>query len=549
MPDNTKTEAAREKLLALRQNYARQLPDKLIQIKEIQNQLASGEWNDERGRVLHNLFHKLAGAGETFGFPELSHVARDGEILVKSVLDTRLEPGSYRKTEIDELVSRLMQVCENSLEETDIDVGLYLSIKGMKDQKTRSRMVFLVEDDKELAEYLAVQIGYYGYEPRVFENLEQFRKALDETEPLVVIMDIQLPDGNGAEIMAKIQKGRDTPLNVVFISVLSDLNARLLAVRAGGVAYFHKPVDLSRLIDTLDHLVEGDPEPSRILIVDDSWFMTEKYKLVLQKAGMEARTVNDPLKIMEPLEEFRPDLILMDMYMPECSGLELAKVIRQQEAFVSVPIVYLSGETDIDVQLEAMIPGGDDFLTKPIKSRHLILSVTSRVTRSRILRSFMIRDSLTGLLNHTRIKEHLDIEVERAKRGQGQMAFAMIDIDKFKSVNDTYGHPVGDQVIKSLSRLLKQRLRKTDIVGRYGGEEFAAILPETDGAGAKKVLDELRIAFGQIRHQHEHTDFTVTISCGVAAFPDFPSAASLNEAADQALYQAKNTGRNRVEIA
>jgi diguanylate cyclase (GGDEF)-like protein len=234
------------------------------------------------------------------------------------------------------------------------------------------------------------------------------------------------------------------------------------------------------------------------------------------------------------------------MHMPGCTGLELAAVIRQQEAYVSVPIVYLSAETDVDKQLAAMRQGGDSFLTKPIRPEHLISAVLGRVERLRVLRSFMVRDSLTGLLNRTVLKEPLATEVARAARNGHATSFAMVDIDPFKLVNDTYGHSTGDHVIKSLSRLLQQRLRKTDVVGRYGGEEFAIILPNTTEAQAVKLLDELRVGFSQVRHQSEGREFYVTISAGVATSSNFPVANQLNNAADRALYRAKAQGRNCV---
>jgi diguanylate cyclase (GGDEF)-like protein len=241
--------------------------------------------------------------------------------------------------------------------------------------------------------------------------------------------------------------------------------------------------------------------------------------------------------------------------MPGCTGLELAAVIRQQEAYVSVPIVYLSAETDVDKQLAAMRLGGDSFLSKPIRREHLISAVRGRVERLRVLRSFMVRDSLTGLLNHTVIKEQLALEVARTARvnseGRGmELCFALVDIDHFKLVNDTYGHPTGDRVIKSISRLLQQRLRKSDMVGRYGGEEFAIILPNTGKAGALELLDELRRGFSQVRHQSEGREFYVTFSAGIAQFSlQLANANQLCNAADRALYEAKARGRNCVAIA
>jgi diguanylate cyclase (GGDEF)-like protein len=304
------------------------------------------------------------------------------------------------------------------------------------------------------------------------------------------------------------------------------------------------------LVDSLDTLTAHEaPEPYRILIVDDEPELAQFYEWTLQGAGMQTHAVSDPLKVMEPLTDFRPDLILMDVYMPLYSGLELAMAIRQQQDYVGIPIVFLSGETNVDKQLSAMNIGGDDFLTKPIRPDHLVSAVAARARRSRALRSFMIRDSLTGLLNHTTTKEQIEIEVARARRSHEPLAFAMLDIDRFKSINDTYGHLVGDRVIKNLARLLQQRLRSTDVIGRYGGEEFAVLLTGADSATAFRVLDEIRSGFAALKQQSAGAEFTATLSGGIATFPHFDAGAQLTDAADKALYAAKNGGRNKILLS
>jgi diguanylate cyclase (GGDEF)-like protein len=232
--------------------------------------------------------------------------------------------------------------------------------------------------------------------------------------------------------------------------------------------------------------------------------------------------------------------------MPECTGLELAQVIRQMETYLSIPIVYLSSETDRDKQLEAVGLGGDDFLEKPIKPSHLVAAVTSRIERYRKLRALMLHDSLTGLFNHTTTKERLAQEIARAKRFNFTFSFALLDLDLFKSVNDTHGHLAGDRVLKSLSQLLMRRLRSLDTVGRYGGEEFAVILPNTSLETAVTVMDEIRMGFEHIHHHSGENEFAVTFSCGVAQFPDCQSVGDLIDTADKALYDAKHQGRNAV---
>lgn len=195
--------------------------------------------------------------------------------------------------------------------------------------------------------------------------------------------------------------------------------------------------------------------------------------------------------------------------------------------------------------------GAEEFLTKPISDIHLVAAVRARAVRSRQLSDLMSKDSLTGLLKHARIKETIAIELARAQRSDKPLAVAMIDIDHFKSVNDTYGHAVGDRVLKVLAHLLKQRLRKADGIGRYGGEEFVAILPECDQDTAQRILDDIRVRFAALRFQHEAQEFAVTLSAGIACTTTLPAANGdeLLIAADGALYVAKHGGRNQVRAA
>jgi diguanylate cyclase (GGDEF)-like protein len=337
---------------------------------------------------------------------------------------------------------------------------------------------------------------------------------------------------------------------VIFLSDRADMAARLHAVQLGANALFTLPVNIIALIDKLDTLTAHQArEPDRILLVDDAAALAGHYAATLREAGMLPALATDPMLAVQLLAEFRPDLVLMDMYMPGCDGLDLAAVIRQQEDYVSIPIVFLSGETNRDMQLEAMRMGGDDFMTKPVKPDHLVMAVANRVERSRVLRSFMVRDSLTGLFNHTVIKERLEVELARARRSQTPLAFAIIDLDHFKLVNDTYGHPTGDRVLKSLARLLQQRLRRTDVIGRYGGEEFAVVLAGSDGPAATIVMDAIRADLMQVRQQAGEQEFAVTFSCGIASFPDCQEGPALADLADRALYEAKRRGRNRIVLA
>lgn len=544
--------STQDKLIILKEKYARQVPEKIRRIEEALSSLLEKGPDKELLAEVVRMAHTLSGSSSTLGFSGLGIAAKKLEGLLKECMNDGAGLRAAMKPSIDSCIEDIRlkagNIDESPAEQFSSGPETYKVALTTEEKK----LVYVVEDDQFILRTLSLQIGHFGYNVKAFSRPSDLMAAIKEQAPAAVIADIMFPEGEtaGIEMSAAIKKNR-AQLPIVFISNRDDLNARINAARAGGDAFFLKPFNIICLIDKLDSLINdvAAQDPYRILIIDDDPELASYNSLILEEAGMKTLIVTDPLKVMSHLIGFNPDLLLMDMYMPGCSGLELAKVIRQIEAYVSIPIVFLSSETNLHKQLNAMSMGGDDFLTKPIRPNHLISSIGIRVERMRIIRSFMDRDSLTGLLNHTKTKEQLNYHLELAGRTNAPLVFAMIDIDKFKAVNDTYGHPSGDRVILSLSRLLQQRLRKTDIIGRYGGEEFASVVVDADARIAKRIFDEIRESFSQIRHQTYDREFGVTFSCGIASFPCFKDAKAIGYAADQALYKAKQYGRNQVIIA
>jgi diguanylate cyclase (GGDEF)-like protein len=438
---------------------------------------------------------------------------------------------------------------EELIEELTDQVELVQAYGRPKDSK---RLFYLTEEGRELEEETTQQVGFFGYELATVYSCEELKRSMEKERNQLVIVNTCFIRSDELRVieLSRLKQQYEGSMNIIFVSEEDDFDIRLQTVRAGGDAFFQFPLDIGRLIDRIESLnAKKEQEPYHILIVDDDPEQVSFHALLLQQAGMITSVARDPKQVVKLLIEAKPELILMDMYMPGCSGMELAAVIRQQEAFVSIPIVFLSVEKDMDKQIAAIKRGGDDFLTKPIRPEHLIASITNRAERTRSMRYLMERDSLTGLLNHSNLKEQLNREVMRSKRTGSEICFAMIDVDHFKKVNDTYGHLTGDRVLRGLARLLQERLRATDIIGRYGGEEFAVILLNTDLENAEQIVNEIRDKFSKLTQRVNGSEFHVTFSCGIASFPDYDTTDSLNEAADNALYEAKEKGRNRTILA
>ena len=539
-------------LQALRERYSEALPQRLSDIDAYWQQLCRDGWSEALAEALLRELHSLAGGAPTFGYPELGQTARAMEYQLQQWLE---QGGLPQMLECDTFRDRIQAL----LHQASASPARATPLPALQPDPARlpgERLVYLYTESRPAdLERLIAPLQHFGYLARILPDVQALAEAVDRARPLVIVCRADKGEPASATFMdwlQRFQAAQARPIPVIFIAGSGGFEARLQAVRVGGYAYLQPPLELSELVERLDGLnAESGQAPYRVLLVDDDVALARHYALVLGEAGIEVELVHAPESVLASLETFRPDLVLMDLYLPTCTGIELAQLIRQDRGYVSMPIVFLSTETDVDHQLEALYTGGDDFLTKPIGDVHLVSAVRSRARRSRILDSVVARDSLTGLLKHTRIKEQLDTELERSRRNTSPVSVAMIDLDRFKEVNDSHGHQSGDAVLKSLARLLRERLRSADTAGRYGGEEFLAILPDTDADGARKVLEDIREAFAGLEHESGTSGevLKVTLSAGVAEWREDSSATELTAAADRALYRAKEGGRNRVELA
>lgn len=521
--------------------FGSQLPKRIAALE----QLCLDHPGPEQMRLAIREAHALAGSGGTFGYVNLSRYMHSLQELLQEYDQRNDFANPLFKTSFSRLTS---EVRGNALtpQRTIAEILGKSALQVQSDAAAKSaasKRVYVCDDDEDLGRNLAAHVSSAGMKINYFNSLDGLIQALQEEIPDAIVLDIDFPEGRLAGVERLIVQ--DIPL--IFISSHTDIWARLGAVRAGGQAYFIKPFECADVVDRLNAVLELHDTPAyKVMIIDDMADTAGITGNILTHAGMKMQTVTDPLLALQAIRDFNPELILMDMYMPEVSGQELATVIRQDPTLTSIPIVFLSAEQNLHKQLTAMSFGADDFLLKSLDSQFLVRTVASKIDRYRELRRLMSTDGLTGLLNHSKTLERLEYELARAKRRHSVVSFVMIDLDHFKAINDQHGHPAGDRVLKSLAQVLKRRLRCTDIVGRYGGEEFALILPDTKAEDALRVVEQLRKLFGDIAHSATPA-FAVTFSAGVAQSVHGESPMQhLVAAADRALYAAKRKGRNCV---
>ena len=413
--------------------------------------------------------------------------------------------------------------------------------------KPRSVWLVVAPELQEMSQALSQQLNFFGFQTIIMNwgELQPAGKA-----PLAVLF-ISSPGPSGADehqCIAEVRK-RCPASQLIYLGAQPDIETIVALMRSGIDLTIPQEEGATIALKCVLDLVQNyEPEKHRVLVVEDSRVAVALIQRTLAEHGIDSRAIRDPGNLLPELEAYRPDLILMDMYMPRFNGVEATRVLRQMSAYTALPIVYLSGESDVGMQVEALRLGGDQFLIKPFNPVLLAAVVKTKIERFRETQRSTRLDGLTGLLNHTATKSLLKGMIGKVGSQKG-LTVVMIDIDHFKSVNDAYGHPVGDQVIRGIAWLLKGRLRSSDIIGRYGGEEFLVALPDVTPEQARIVIDRIREDFSSLPHAHAGGALFCTFSAGIASYPDFDSALTLTEAADNALLESKRQGRNRVTMA
>jgi diguanylate cyclase (GGDEF)-like protein len=303
-----------------------------------------------------------------------------------------------------------------------------------------------------------------------------------------------------------------------------------------------------------------------ILVADDEPVNLALIKRRLEWEEYHVETAQDGGEAVEAAKRVLPDLVILDVMMPVLDGLGACRLLKEDPATRDIPVIFLSALDDTDTKVNGLSLGANDYISKPFRVEELLarVAVSIRLKRERDLlqesaeelrrraeaaSEMSMTDALTGLLNRYGLQRALQRELSEARRYSRPLSCLLLDIDFFKAVNDTHGHAAGDAALMQTARVLTESVRGSDVVCRYGGEEFLVLAPETDARGAHSLAEKIRLSVSSRLFGDGGRAFALTLSAGVAELRPGKSGNDMIARADLALYQAKQHGRDRVEAA
>lgn len=413
----------------------------------------------------------------------------------------------------------------------------------------QARRVYHLGDGGALSCELDQRLEAAGCEVETLQQAEELKEVLSALPPDLVLVDAAFSaelEAIGAALLPARQRS-GAPILLVALVAEDSIETRLAARRARVDAVVVAPADASQVLVQIAHVLEPEREPPyRVLIVEDDRSQGVFAESILRNAGMEATVVDDPMEVLPAMTAFQPDLVLMDLHMPKANGMELTGLIREREEFLHIPIVFLSGESDQDLQFEALEAGGDDFIAKPVRPRHLIAAVQNRVRRARAAAHKDgrqgARDPATGLYRRSWVLDRINhrIDAMLASVGSRPGGVLYLEIEGATQIRERHGLSTLEQLLAEAGRALVERLGETGIAARLGDASFLILAPEIEGESLDSLAASLHHTVASHRFEANGSPIRLRASVGVGAFEHgFADAGALLTAVERACRQAR----------
>jgi two-component system cell cycle response regulator len=421
--------------------------------------------------------------------------------------------------------------------------------------------ILVVDDSAAQRQCVQTELASLGVEIAEASNGIEALRMVHQWKPDLVTLDIEMPTLNGYRVLDQLRAQEPTmTLPVIMISGRPSEAERLRALEAGAFEYFNKPFprgELRELVADVLSRIEANRETT-IYCVESAENVRAQIASRLRTHGYRALSFANAGEVLDALGQETCDVLLLDLHLPDQGTYQVLDHLRREPRHLATAPIGLTRSGVRKDLVNAFQLGVADFLRKPFFGEELLARVDRLMTVKRMqsnLERIAAIDPLTELPNRGELNRRFDVEVARAMRDQTKLGIMMVDIDHFKQVNDQFGHPAGDRVLHAVAQCLRNELRLTDVVGRYGGEEFLLALPNAERSGAELLAERLRRAVeALVIDVGAGETLRVTISVGAAVWSHRDlgrgvSRDSLVQPADAELYRAKNGGRNRVSVS
>jgi diguanylate cyclase (GGDEF)-like protein len=518
-------------LQALRAEYAKSLSGKVRELAHAVHQVRAHPRDDSLLRAAAAQGHRLRGTAGSYGFGAVSDAVARLESVLADLLQLSPSERDNRIGDLEPALSAAFEAvvgldAESGTERRELTIGRVLVVDADPEWLREVE----VQGDQQLIEVMAVSAP-----------AEALRRARS-TPPDAAILDSDLDPPLG--VLRLIRSLRQIPgcetLPLALVSGQED-RGRSAAVLFGASLVLEKPVP-PRLIGGVlgDLMARRATERPRVMLVEDDPAFANRTAAVLRQEGMEVHVAHDALTILDRLGEVRPDLLLLDILLPGVSGYDVCRMLRTSPRWQDLPILFLTVKTGVESRVAAFRAGGDDYLAKPVVDEELLARVKARLERVRLVRERAECDGLTGLLLRRTFLDGLTAMLAEAQRNDQPATLCLLDLDRFKEINDRHGHFVGDRILTGFSRLLLTSLRPEDLRGRWGGDEFVLAFGGERREVIEGVLERLRESFAAMRLGEINEPLALSFSAGVAAFPeDGTTAKELLHRADERMYADK----------
>ena len=518
---------ADDAFLELQRKFLSELAARLDELRSAARSFRAGQAG--AGPSLTARFHRVAESAGACGFPEISEVARAAELWLAA------NPQAIKGGRLEEAIEQLAAILHRS--------QLHVS-PADEDLAARSRAVVILPPGRERDDLLAA-LRVTGYDVRLGDRRESPHALGPEARADLVVIGTAAGEGDPSGI-ASTWTGRPEirPRAVVLIETLRAVD-RLRSVAAGVDAVF--PIE--RMVEELPRyartLARAGAPPSTVLLAEPNSVRAAEVSGWLEECNIRVVRCLMAQAIQELLDREVPDVLILAATLPDAAGEAVTRMVRQDRRFRLLPILIL-GPGGVAEQIAGLRAGADDFLPYPVDPAIVIQTVIARAERGRHLRELLHRDELTGLINATTLMAELDNAVDYCKRHGGPLAFVVLDLERFSEVNERYGTLVGDQVLLHVANVFRSNVRASDVIGRFGGEEFGLILRGGGSEGAAVLASKLRKVLGEnAATTHDGEIIPIKARVGSATYPsDGASAGALAHAAVRTLKRERQTPKS-----